>query len=279
MSVRKFFVIGVIVSYALLIGLSLHYEREEQRDKPDFFSSDSLFNPPVRFCCRNVTTCNEKFIRENFVDATFRNHNRSLDLSEYTSFQPVLSAPKCTLLEKDFEEASVVSKGWMSKFLIIVMSHHHRRHIHFSLMENFSTRPKPASRMRFKTGNSSGSCKFAPHTTFETFLNTYVTIESTIYKVAVMTYGCFIHSFCYFDSILIGVNIRLCSSQRSAIRNYGENSATCVHLVFDYLHSFNDNDDIWVKAIAHPAWFCCYILVCSVFSSVEHFKHRHLADV
>lgn len=105
MSSRKFLIIGVTIAYAILIGLSLHLRSDEEKNENIF----DLFNPQIRFCCRNMTSCSEKSIRENFNSNNFANHQKSLELSDFSDFELMFGSPKCTLEEQKFEEASIVS--------------------------------------------------------------------------------------------------------------------------------------------------------------------------
>lgn len=105
MSLRKFIIIGILIAYAILISLSVYLRSEDEENDNNF----DLFNPQIRFCCRNVTTCNEKTIRENFNSDKFTSHEKDLELSDYSGFKIILGSPKCTLIEQKFVNASIVS--------------------------------------------------------------------------------------------------------------------------------------------------------------------------
>lgn len=104
MSFRKYALIIVFVAYGVLIALTVFLrDKPEAEDKIDFDSDVS-----IRFCCKNETTCNEKFISENFKNENFRD-GKSLKLSTNSHIKYDKNPPNCELSDHEFNNARIVS--------------------------------------------------------------------------------------------------------------------------------------------------------------------------
>jgi hypothetical protein len=93
---KKDFVFGSVVIYILLIMLMLLVEEKEH-----FHLPCSYYQPCVRFCCNNQSSCKENYIRENFnsslvpvyrYDGDEKNETSEEEKVEFIIFQ---GHPKC----------------------------------------------------------------------------------------------------------------------------------------------------------------------------------------
>jgi hypothetical protein len=89
---KKYYIIGVIACYGLVLLLfSLSKEEETNRDSD--YSED---HPQIRFCCDNTTLCKDDFIRENFKAEFYASRNRNSSVA----FLILHGSPTCwTLLD------------------------------------------------------------------------------------------------------------------------------------------------------------------------------------
>lgn len=76
-------VVAAAVGYVMLITFFKFFE-----DKPKFGVVCSFESGCVRFCCRDESTCNEKFIHENFNATTS---------SEEFEYKIMFGEPKCSM--------------------------------------------------------------------------------------------------------------------------------------------------------------------------------------
>lgn len=85
---KKDCVVAIVVIYGFLLMLFL----AEKKTK-NFNSPCSWYEPCVRFCCNNKTTCNDKFIRENFNSSLLPESVRN----ETIEYKILLGRPTCSL--------------------------------------------------------------------------------------------------------------------------------------------------------------------------------------
>lgn len=108
---KKYFVIAATVIYLFLTLLFFVFKESVSFTKVCY--ADDVC---VRFCCENVTTCNDKFIRENFKANISRWQVEGEDTKEIArDFKIIYGAPTCNKkLIESHENWTFVHVGFYS---------------------------------------------------------------------------------------------------------------------------------------------------------------------
>lgn len=89
---KKFFVIGVVITYTILLALAFVLRKENS-----MILSCHTEKPCVRFCCDSKDTCSDDYIKKNFNGTLVPNYLLRSNEEQIEGFRSLFGKPDCSL--------------------------------------------------------------------------------------------------------------------------------------------------------------------------------------